>query len=176
MEKPILTEEGQQIVNQLLQFTPAIMKNLREEKLLDILSLLMNAQGVQEAGRDLAINAAKYVVDKGYDPLFQMWEDKETYKRVVLDTYDSKEADHARRVLVKRWERPELGKPEKAPGDMKVIAFCASPRKNGNTDLLVDEALKGVTSTGAQGEKIMLQQIKMGFCLGCRARPGGAKR
>jgi len=168
MEKPNITEEGQQIVNQLLQFTPAIMKNQREEKLLDILSLLMNAQGVQEAGRDLAIKAAKYVVDKGYDPLFQMWEDKDTYKKVVLDTYDSKEADHARRVLVRRWERPDIAKPEKAPGDMKVIGFCASPRKNGNTDLLVDEALKGVTSTGAQGEKVMLQQIKMGFCLGCR--------
>ncbi len=168
MVSSILTEDGQKIFDQLLQFTPAIMKKQREDKLLDILSLLIKANGVKEAGRDLAIEAAKYVVDKGYDPLFQMWEDMETYKRVVLDTYDSKEADNARRVLVKRWERPELGKPDKDPSEMKVIAFCASPRKNGNTDLLVEEALNGVKSTGAKVDKIMLQQIKMGFCIGCR--------
>lgn len=168
MNKPVISPEGQKIVDQLLQFTPAMMKKQREEKLLDILSLFMTAQGLQEAGRDLAIKAAKHVVDKGYDPLFQMWENMAEYKKVVLDTYDSKEADHARRILVKRWERPALDKPAKVPKDMKVIAFCASPRKNGNTDLLVDEALKGVRSTGAGGEKIMLQEIKMGFCLGCR--------
>ncbi len=168
MQKPAISPDGQAIVDQLLQFTPAMMKKAREEKLLDILSLLMTAEGVKEAGRDLAIKAAKYVVDKGYDPLFQMWENMAEYKRVVLDTYDSKEADNARRILVKRWERPALGKPAKAPRDMKIIAFCASPRKNGNTDMLVKEAIKGAKSAGAQGEKIMLQEIKMGFCLGCR--------
>jgi multimeric flavodoxin WrbA len=163
-----MSPEGQAIVDQLLQFTPAMMKQGREEQLLEILSLLMSARGIKEAGRDLAIKAAKHVVDKGYDPLFQMWENMAEYKKVVLDTYDSKEANNARRVLVKRWARPSLGKPEKSPRDMKVIAFCASPRKNGNTDLLVEEAIKGVKSAGAHTEKIMLQDIKMGFCLGCR--------
>ena len=53
------------------------------------------------------------------------------YKRVVLDTYDSKEADNARRVLVKRWEHPALGKPAKAPRDMKVIAFVPARERTG---------------------------------------------
>ena len=97
-----------------------------------------------------------------------MWEDMETYKKVVLDTYDSREADKARRVLVKRWKKPPVEKPAKMPEEMKVVAFCASPRKNGNTDLLVEEALKGAMSSGAKGEKIMLQKLKMGYCLGCR--------
>jgi multimeric flavodoxin WrbA len=166
--KPVLTEEGKQIFDKFLKATPAIMQKEREEKTLDILSLLMSANGITEAGKELVIKAAKYVVDKGYDPLFLMWEEMDTYKKVVLDTYDSREADKARSVKVKRWGRPTVEKPARPPGQMKVVAFCASPRKGGNTDLLVDEALKGAMSTGAQGEKIMLQNIKMGFCTGCR--------
>ena len=51
MQRPALTPEGETIVDQLLQFTPAMMKKGREEKLMDILSLLMTAEGVKEAGR-----------------------------------------------------------------------------------------------------------------------------
>ena len=47
-------------------------------------------------------------------------------------------------------------------GERKVITM------ENLTDLLVQEALKGVTSSGAQVEKIMLQQLKLGFCVGCR--------
>ena len=168
MNEPVLTEDGKQILNKFMQITPRVMQKQRQEKLFEILRLLMAAEGLKEANRDLIIKAAKYVVDKGYDPLFQMWEDMEAYKKVVLDTYDSKEADHARRVLVKRWERPALEKPAKPPEQMNVIAFCASPRLNGNTDLLVEESLKGALSMGARVEKVMLSRIKMGFCLGCR--------
>ena len=168
MNNGALTEDGKQTLNKFLNLCPAIMRKGREEKLLDILSMLMAAKSIQEAGRDMVIQAAKYVVDKGYDPVFHMWEDMAKYKRLVLDTYDSTEADKARPVMVKRWEKPDIPKPNKPPEQMKVIAFCASPRINGNTDLLVDEALKGATSTGAQGEKIMLQKIKMGYCIGCR--------
>jgi multimeric flavodoxin WrbA len=163
-----MNEEGKQIFDKVLQITPRIMQKEREEKLLDILSLLMASKGIKEAGKNEAIQAAKYVVDKGYDPLFHMWEDMDTYKRVVLDTYDSVDADKARPVLVKRWERPPIEKPAKPPEKMNIVAFCASPRRGGNTDLLVEEALKGAMSSGAQGEKIMLQKIKLGFCLGCR--------
>lgn len=168
MDRPNLTEEGKEYFEKFLKISPAIMYKDREERLSDMLSMIMAANAIKEAGKDLVIKAAKYIVDKGYDPLFQMWEDMETYKKVVLDTYDSREADKARRVLVKRWKKPPVEKPAKMPEEMKVVAFCASPRKNGNTDLLVEEALKGVTSSGAKGEKIMLQKLKMGYCLGCR--------
>ena len=168
MSNLALTEDGKQTLNKFLNLAPAIMRKGREEKLLDILSMLMAAKNIQEAGRDMVIQAAKYVVDKGYDPVFHMWEDMTKYKRLVLDTYDSREADKARPVMVKRWDRPDIPKPDKPPAQMRVIAFCASPRAHGNTDLLVEEALRGAKSTGAQGEKIMLQQIKLGYCIGCR--------
>jgi multimeric flavodoxin WrbA len=164
-----LTPEGKVYYEKFLGIAPAIMRRYREDKLNNILSLLMCARGLQEADKGLVIEAARYVVDKGYDPLFHMWEDPAQYKRMVLDTYDQAEADKARPVKAKRWERPAKTAPQGKPaGQKKVIAFCASPRKNGNTDLLVEEALKGAMSLGAQGEKVMLQQINLGFCLGCR--------
>jgi multimeric flavodoxin WrbA len=169
LNEPILTPEGKVYYEKFLGLAPAIMRRERESKLNNILSLLMVARGIQKADKGLVIEAARYIVDKGYDPLFHMWEDPAKYKRLVLDTYDHAEADKARPVMVKRWERPaQVASQGKPPEQKKVIAFCASPRKTGNTDLLVDEALKGALSTGAQGEKVMLQYIKMGFCLGCR--------
>jgi len=159
MQKPQMTDEARAIVDKLMQITPLLMRRAREEKLLNVVSLLMAARTIARAERALVIEAAKFVVGKGYDPLFQMWEDMAAYKRIVLDTYETRDAANARRVLVKRWEKPAVEKPAKAPGDMKVLAFCASPRKDGNTDLLVQEALRGAQGAGAQAELIRLQHI-----------------
>lgn len=40
-----------------------------------------------------------------------------------------------------------------------------SPRRGGNTDLLLDEALKGAQSTGAQVEKLILSELHITPCL-----------
>jgi len=51
---------------------------------------------------------------------------------------------------------------------MKVLALNASPRVGGNTDVLIDEALRGAKDAGAASiEKIILQKIKLNFCIGC---------
>jgi len=168
MSESRLTAEGRQVLDKVLHIWPAIMQQSRREKILYILSLLMNARDVSEAGKDLVIEAVKIVVPKSYDPFFHMMEDMEKFKRLTLDPFDNMEAYHALPIQVRRWERAGSQKPAKPPEQMKVTAFCASPRKNGNTDLLIEEALKGAQSKGAKTEKIMLQRIKMGFCISCR--------
>jgi multimeric flavodoxin WrbA len=168
MTEPRLTEEGRQILDKILHIWPAIMQKSRREKILSILSLIMNSRGVSKAGAELVIEAVRVVVPKSYDPIFHMMEDREKFKRLTLDPFDDMEAYNALPIQVRRWERPEGEKSTKPPEQMRVTAFCASPRKNGNTDLLIEEALRGVKRRGAKTEKIMLQKIKMGFCLGCR--------
>ncbi len=49
---------------------------------------------------------------------------------------------------------------------MKITAIVGSPRSNGNTSLLVDEALKEVAGRGLETEKIMLGEYQVGPCLG----------
>ena len=53
---------------------------------------------------------------------------------------------------------------------MKVLGIMGSPRIKGNTDLLLEEALKGAKSLGADVEKVVVDKLKIGPCkeyLGC---------
>ena len=156
MNKPVLTDEGNQVLDKIITIWPAIMQKRRREKILHILSLIVTSKGITEAGKDEVIEAIKVVVPKSYDPFFHMMEDMEKFKRLTLDTFEDIKAYNALPIQVRRWEKAQSERPARPPEQMKVTAFCASPRKGGNTDLLIEEALKGATSTGAKTEKIML--------------------
>ncbi|HEY48504.1 MAG TPA: flavodoxin family protein [Dehalococcoidia bacterium] len=47
---------------------------------------------------------------------------------------------------------------------MKVLGIMGSPRIGGNTDLLLDEALRGAESQGADTEKIVVDKLKISPC------------
>jgi len=47
---------------------------------------------------------------------------------------------------------------------LKVLGIMGSPRIKGNTDLLLDEALKGVQSQGAEIEKIIVDKLEIAPC------------
>jgi multimeric flavodoxin WrbA len=47
---------------------------------------------------------------------------------------------------------------------MYVLGIMGSPRIGGNTDLLLDEALKGAESSGAKVEKIVADKLKITPC------------
>lgn len=55
---------------------------------------------------------------------------------------------------------------------MKVIGFVGSARKNGNTDILVDMALRGVEEAGLETEKVFLSDYSFSDCIGCEACKG----
>jgi len=167
MTEPVVTKEGQEILDGILNIMPPIIREERKTKYLRILSLLMTEQGVREAGKDLVAEAIKTVEPKALHPIFHSWEKPEKVKK-FQERYRDIKAYYAGPCEVKRWERPPVSKPAKRPEEMKVIAFCSSPRKGGNTDVLIDEALRGVKDAGAQGEKFMLQKLNMKNCIGCR--------
>ena len=47
---------------------------------------------------------------------------------------------------------------------MKVLAINGSPRKGGNTDILLDKALEGAAASGALVEKISLDSLDIAPC------------
>jgi multimeric flavodoxin WrbA len=62
--------------------------------------------------------------------------------------------------------------------NMKVMAFVGSPRKQGNTDILIDKVIEGVKSkAAAEIEKIYLYEANIKYCNGCGAHTvlGGSK-
>ncbi len=50
---------------------------------------------------------------------------------------------------------------------MNVLGINGSPRIGGNTDILLDEALKGAGIKGARTEKIILNNLKFSPCQEC---------
>ena len=52
---------------------------------------------------------------------------------------------------------------------MKVLGLVGSPRRNSNTDLLVDEILRGAAKNGYLPEKVYLYRLKIDPCLDCKA-------
>lgn len=50
---------------------------------------------------------------------------------------------------------------------MRVIAFLGSPRKEGNTSILLKEASRGVEETGHRIQIFKLAQMKIRGCLNC---------
>jgi len=51
---------------------------------------------------------------------------------------------------------------------MKILALMGSPRKEGNTDILVDQFLQGSQSKGHKAEKLYLYDLKISPCVDCR--------
>jgi multimeric flavodoxin WrbA len=47
---------------------------------------------------------------------------------------------------------------------LRVLGIMGSPRIKGNTDLLLDEALRGAQSQGAEMEKITVDKLKIAPC------------
>ncbi|MBO6179750.1 MAG: flavodoxin family protein [Selenomonadaceae bacterium] len=55
---------------------------------------------------------------------------------------------------------------------MKALVVCGSMRKNGNTNILADEFIKGAKEAGHEAEKVSLRDLTFGDCFGCRACHG----
>jgi NAD(P)H-dependent FMN reductase len=49
----------------------------------------------------------------------------------------------------------------------KVLVISTSPRKDGNSEILCDEFIKGAIDNGNSVEKISLHDKQIGFCIGC---------
>jgi len=50
---------------------------------------------------------------------------------------------------------------------MKVIGICCSPRKGGNTEILMNESLKGARESGAEIELLTIANMNIKPCDGC---------
>lgn len=50
---------------------------------------------------------------------------------------------------------------------MKVVGIAGSPRRNGNTEILLDQFLAGAEDAGAQVDKVVLPRLDISGCLAC---------
>lgn len=50
---------------------------------------------------------------------------------------------------------------------MNIVAFNGSPRRRGNTSLLLHELLRGAQDAGARTEEIIAEELNLKYCKGC---------
>jgi len=50
---------------------------------------------------------------------------------------------------------------------VKVLGILGSPRRGGNTEILLDQALAGAGSQGAETEKLILNELEITPCQSC---------
>ncbi len=50
---------------------------------------------------------------------------------------------------------------------MKILAIAGSPRRGGNTDVLLEQAICGAQSEGAKVERVVLSRLDVGPCIEC---------
>ncbi|MBN1438219.1 MAG: flavodoxin family protein [Anaerolineales bacterium] len=51
----------------------------------------------------------------------------------------------------------------------KILGVVGSPRKRGNTHLLVERILEGARAAGAETEEVLLGELNIRECIGCHA-------
>jgi multimeric flavodoxin WrbA len=51
----------------------------------------------------------------------------------------------------------------------RILGIVGSPRRNGNTEILIDEALRGAEEAGASSEKVILNELNITPCQACDA-------
>lgn len=49
----------------------------------------------------------------------------------------------------------------------RILIISASPRKNGNSDILCDRFAEGARESGHEAEKVFLASQNIGYCRGC---------
>jgi multimeric flavodoxin WrbA len=49
----------------------------------------------------------------------------------------------------------------------KVLAIAGSPRRQGNTDVLLDRAIAGAVEKGAEVERVALNELRIAPCIEC---------
>ena len=65
-----------------------------------------------------------------------------------------------------RWKKHEISE-EEHNMSKHVLILSASPRRNGNSDTLCNQFMKGASEAGHQAEKIFLRDKKINYCMGC---------
>jgi multimeric flavodoxin WrbA len=58
---------------------------------------------------------------------------------------------------------------------LKVLGIVCSPRKGGNTEILLQEALRGAKESGAETELLRISEMKIATCDGCMTCRGSGE-
>jgi len=137
--------------------------------------LIYNAEKIAAYGGESRVTEAimwqsvAEVFPGGFEPLVLKVKDPEKLKADMLSSRNQEDmAPGTEPVIITRWAQDTDGVAA-VPQGKKILAVCASARKGGNTDVIIDELLRAAQDNGSETEKIYLSDLNMKQCTGCRA-------
>ena len=169
MKPAKFSEEAEEVLGTIIAVTPSIVRSTWKERISTHAKSKAALEGRKAISRDDILKSAKEVMPSGFGPLFLKMMAPEKFNEL------SKSGVEGYRAAAKRWVKINV---KESPAGKKVItrrsekpyilSICGSPRKGGNTDLLVKKINEGAELAGARCETIYLHNKKIGYCIGCR--------
>lgn len=166
MNDPKLTNEGHEVLTGVLGTWPPFIQEEPRRRLNRVVTLLMNDRNLKEAGKELVLEAARLVLPPIFVTNIHLTEDPQRLEILNEALKQGTEEYYVHSIKVKRWDI-RAGRETEQPAEKKVLAICGSPRREGNTSVLIDEVLRGAAHAGAAVEKVILHEIGMEFCNHC---------
>jgi multimeric flavodoxin WrbA len=159
-----MTPDAEKTMKTMLGWVAPILREPTADKINWVLECLMRERGLSEADKFLAVEAARFILPTNYELRFgKLLGTGKSTKEEMKPVYSDLTEYYTFPRLVKRVSL-DAGPLPKPPDQMKVLAFTAGPRQGGNSDTLMDEALRGARDAGASVEAIRLIELPIGKC------------
>lgn len=165
-----------EMVEKLCAVFPAVIKDRWEKRLICNAEKIAAYEEAPAVSPDIFWRAVYEVFPGGYEPLILSVQDPGRMRAEVSASKAQEDiAPGAEPLVITRWAQDSGNGAKAAPG-MKILAVNASMRKGGNTDVLIDEVLRGCADSGCSVEKLYLGDLSIKPCTGCRlCRKGDVK-
>ncbi|RMF98484.1 MAG: flavodoxin family protein [Candidatus Schekmanbacteria bacterium] len=169
-KKLSLTQDALKMLNTIISITPSILQPLWKERILRQAEKNVFFESREEISSDDIFDAAKEVMPSGFSPLFVKLSNPSKFQTIARSGIEGYKETSKRwvKIKVKRAIQGRKFITRKTKTTPKIIALCGSPRRKGNSDLLIKEFFRGAESRGAICEEIYLHFKKISYCIGCR--------
>jgi len=175
--KKIDWQDGlQDMIAKLCAVFPAVIKSRWESRLRYSAEKIAAYEEAPAVNDDIFWRAVYEVFPGGYEPLILSCKDPGRMRAEVAASKVQEDiAPGDEPLVITRWAKDGAAAPQPGP-PRKILAVNSSMRKGGNTDVLIDEALRSCSDSGCTVEKLYLGDLAIKPCTGCRAcRKGDVK-
>ena len=154
--------EAKEIMEKFISIFPVAIRESYRIKIMKGVEYQLLKKGLSEVSKDIFLKSLDETLAKSFEPIILRFKDPQKLSGMVAS---QKEVDKENPlVAVRRWKLPVV----KSDAPVKnVAALMAGPRKNGNTDCIMDALLEGIKESGCDVEKLYISDLNISPCIGC---------
>jgi len=158
------SDEAQEVIEKFFASFPVAIRESYRNKIMKNVEYQLLKNGLSEMTRDIFLKSLDETLSKSFEPIILRVKDPQKLSAMVAS---QKEVDKENPlVAVRRWKLPAFTSDTPVKN---VLALMAGPRKNGNTDCIMDALLEGVRESGCDVEKLYITDLTISPCIGCMA-------